>query len=160
MEEEYLQLYIDEIEFLLTLKQAIGRLNNRIHDKLALIAIEKLKPTFPMLTFHYANAGAAGIDIRGLDRNENLKLIAEVKTTLTSQAGSLRGPQKRAIERDLQRLSEVDGQLERYFVVLSRRTKEAIERQLDSTNRFPSVRILNALDDVDFVDAETEDEES
>ena len=149
MNEELLQLYIDEIKFLLNLKQAIGRLNNRIHDKLALIAIEKLKPIFPLLIFKYFNAGASGIDIKAYDEQNNLKLIAEVKTTLTSQTGSLRGPQKKAIERDLQRLSNENGQMERFFIVLSGNTKSAIERQLESDRRFPNIKISNMFDEID-----------
>lgn len=157
MNEILLQLYVDEIDFLLNLKQSIGKLNNRIHDKLALIAIEKLKAIYSTFTFNYVNAGAAGIDIKAYDVQDTLKLIAEVKTTLTSRTGSLRSPQKRTIKHDLERLSTVNGQLERYFIVLSRRTKEAIERQLDSTNRFPTVKILNVLNDVEFTEPETDE---
>ncbi len=159
MNGQLLQLYIDEVDFLLRLKQSIGSLNNRIHDKLALIAIEKLKLIFPKFIFHYTNAGAAGIDIKAYDDNDNLMLIAEVKTTLTSSKGNLRGPQKIAIKKDFQRLSNETGQMERYFVVLSRSTKEAIERQLDPSNCFQNVTILNVLDDLDFIETEKDFEE-
>lgn len=104
MPKSLIDIYTDEIRFLIKLKESIGILNNRIHDKLALIAIEKLKALHKDITFEYRGAGAGGIDIVGYGKNQKKMLIAEVKTTHTSSKVGLRGPQKRAIEHDLQRL--------------------------------------------------------
>lgn len=60
------EVYTDELQFLITLKQSVGLLNNRIHDRLAAIAIEKLSRFHPEITFEYRGAGAGGIDIVGL----------------------------------------------------------------------------------------------
>ncbi|GEM_PF-1529667 len=158
MPEELLKIYLDEIQFLLRLKESIGKLNNRIHDKLALIAIEKLKLLHPNVSLEYDNAGAAGIDIQGYDNNRSLRLVAEVKTTLTSSTGSLRGPQKQAIKNDLERLSNQNPTIIKYFIVLSRQTKEAIVRQLNSSVDFPQVKILDVLENIPFVDTESLDE--
>lgn len=89
MAKSLIDIYSDELQFLITLKQSIGILNNRIHDKLALIAIEKLKKLHPDITFEYRGAGAGGIDILGFASNGIKKLITEVKTTHTSEAVGL-----------------------------------------------------------------------
>ncbi len=149
-------LYVDEIQFLLRLKEAIGLLN-RIHDKLALVAIERLQPRNPKLRLVYTNAGAAGIDIRGFDSRKALRLVAEVKTTLTDPKGKIPVRRKTAIQKDLDRLRDAPGALVRYLVVLSPRTKEATERQLSTAARYPTVLIMNALD-VELVDTNSGDE--
>ncbi|OGI15570.1 MAG: hypothetical protein A2Z52_02445 [Candidatus Moranbacteria bacterium RBG_19FT_COMBO_42_6] len=74
------EAYKKELRFLLNLKVAVSKLNNRMHDVLAVLAIEVLKKRFPEIKFNYTNAGAAGIDIEGR-RNSKKFLIAEVKTT-------------------------------------------------------------------------------
>jgi hypothetical protein len=140
-----LDVYTDELQFLITLKQSIGILNNRIHDKLALIAIEKLKALHRDITFEYRGAGAGGLDIIGRTANGTRKLVAEVKTTHTSDVVGLRGPQKRAIERDFQRLADEPGNLKRYLVVISSQTKSAIEKQIKPQDRFPQVTVLDAI---------------
>ncbi len=156
MNEELLEYYTNEIIFLLGLKKAIGKLNNRIHDILSFIAIEKLKNIYNF-RFEYNNAGAAGIDIKGYDIDGNLKLIAEVKTTLTDINGLIRGPQKTAIKNDLNRLLNQPIDLNKYFVVLSQETKQAIETQLDVINNYPRITIINALDEVIGFNDDTEE---
>jgi hypothetical protein len=79
-----IDIYTDELRFLIALKQSVGILNNRIHDKLASIAIEKLRGFHPDITdFQYGGAGAGGIDILGFAADGTKRLIAEVKTTHT-----------------------------------------------------------------------------
>lgn len=145
MKATLLDTYIDELQFLMALKQTVGILHNRIHDKLSLIAIEKLRARHPTLDFRYQGAGARGIDIQGFDTQGNLKLIAEAKTTHPTDNITLRVQQVRNIERDIQRLADTPGDVERYFVVLSQQTKSAVERQLTTATRFPTVQIIDAL---------------
>jgi len=144
MDKDLIKIYKDEIDFLLQLKESIGRLNNRIHDKLALITIEKFKLKFSKLDFKYLNAGASGIDIQGYDKKHKKRfLVAEVKTNILSTS-SLRGPQKKAIEKDLKRLAQIDSKF-RFLVVLSDKTKEAIKKQLNTEKNYPEIDIINAL---------------
>ena len=159
MTRPLIDIYTDELQFLITLKQSIGILNNRIHDKLALIAIEKLRALHPDITFEYHGAGAGGIDIVGRERNGARKLVAEVKTTHTSDAVGLRGPQQRAIERDLQRLADEPGDLKRYLIVISKQTKTAVEKQIKPQDRFPQVTVLDAIGLVGFAQADPVEDE-
>src|SRR6266496_1106621 len=50
MTRALIDIYADELRFLIALKQSVGILNNRIHDKLSLIAIEKLRGFHPAIT--------------------------------------------------------------------------------------------------------------
>jgi hypothetical protein len=159
MAKSLIDIYTDELQFLIALKQSIGILNNRIHDKLALIAIEKLKTLHPEITFEYRGAGAGGIDILGFAANGTKRLVAEVKTTHTSEAVGLRGPQKRAIERDLQRLTDEPGKFKRYLIVISKQTKNAVEKQIKPRERFPQVIVLDAIGPVGFVEPDPVEDE-
>jgi len=58
-----------------------------------------------------------GIDIVGVGPDGAKAVIAEVKTTHTSESVKLRGPQKLAIERDLKRLADEAGNVTRYLIV-------------------------------------------
>ncbi|MGI9105713.1 MAG: hypothetical protein ACR2G4_05640 [Pyrinomonadaceae bacterium] len=145
MTKSLIDIYTDELRFLIALKQSVGILNNRIHDKLSLIAIEKLREFHPEITFKYGGAGAGGIDILGFAADSTKKLIAEVKTTHTSETVGLRGPQKRAIERDLQRLTDEPGDFKRYLIVISEQTKSAVEKQIRPSERFPHVTVIDAI---------------
>lgn len=140
-------VYRDDLRFLLRLKEAVGILHNRIHDNLARTAIEHFKEKYPDWNFTYTNAGAAGIDIRGNDTGAQTRLIAEVKTTLPDANGRIRGPQISNIRKDLERLRDYDGDIVRYFVVLSPITVEAVRQQLATDRDFPAVRLFNALDE-------------
>lgn len=159
MAKSLIDIYSDELRFLIALKQSVGILNNRIHDKLSLIAIEKLRAFHPEITFQYGGAGAGGIDILGFAPDGTKKLIAEVKTTHTSETVGLRGPQKRAIERDFQRLTDELGDIKRYLVVISKQTKNAIEKQIRPHERFPLVTVLDAIGLVELVRPEVTEEE-
>jgi len=107
-QESRLDTLSDELQFLMKLKESIGKLNNRIHDKLAYIAIEKLKGPNPGIDdFKYGGAGVGGVDIKGY-ADGTLKLVAEVKATHTTEKVKLRGPQKSQIRKDLQRLAAVN----------------------------------------------------
>ena len=97
--ESLLGTYIDELQFLITLKQSVSILHNRIHDKLAYVAIEKLSRQHPSLDLQYAGAAVAGIDIRGFASDGSLQLIAEVKATHTTDKVRLREPQKKQMKR-------------------------------------------------------------
>ncbi len=158
MTKTLLETYTDELKFLISLKQSVGILNNRIHDKLAWIAVEKLRTLHPGIDFRYAGAGAGGIDIRGFGPDGSLRVVAEVKTTHTSEAIPLRGPQKQAIERDLQRLADEPGAAVRYLVVISEQTKRAIDRQIKPQERFPGVTILDAVG-MEFLPSSAAEEE-
>jgi hypothetical protein len=142
MAKSLIDIYTDELQFLIKLKESIGILNNRIHDKLALIAIEKLKLRHPKLRFEYHGAGAGGIDIQGFAKDGTRMLIAEVKTTHTSEAVGLRGPQKAAIERDLRRLSVEPGDLTRYLIVNSEHTKNVVEKRIKLQEEYPQVTVI------------------
>jgi hypothetical protein len=145
-----LDTYVDELQFLITLKQSVSILHNRIHDKLAYIAIEKLRPLHAKLRFEYAGAGVAGIDIRGYSLTDELRLIAEVKATHTTDTVKLRGPQKTQIKKDLQRLTDEPGDVIRYLVVISQQTKNAVESQLNTAVSFPKVSVIDALGVLDL----------
>jgi hypothetical protein len=159
MAKSLIDIYTDELRFLIALKQSVSILNNRIHDKLSLIAIEKLRGRHPDITFQYGGAGAGGIDILGFASDGTKKLIAEVKTTHTSDTVGLRGPQKRAIERDFQRLTDEPGEFKRYLVVISEQTKNAVEKQIKPNERFPLVTVIDAIGLVEPVRPETIEEE-
>jgi hypothetical protein len=150
MAKALLDTYVDELQFLIALKQSVSILHNRIHDKLAYIAIEKLRPLHPKLHLDYAGAGIAGIDIRGYASDGSLRLIAEVKATHTTDTVKLRGPQKTQIQKDLQRLADERGDLIRYLVVISQQTKNAVEKQLKTAIRFPNIRVIDALGVLDL----------
>lgn len=161
MPKSRIDIYTDELRFLIDLKQSVGIINTRIHDKLAWIAIEKLRVLHPDITCEYHGAGAGGIDIIGLGKEDgSKKLIAEVKTTHTSATVGLRGPQKNAIERDLERLTKVPGELKRYLIVISEHTKNAIEKQIRPREKFPLVTVIDAIGRVDLPSpTETDDNE-
>lgn len=156
MTKSLIDIYTDELRFLIALKQSVGILNNRIHDKLSLIAIEKLRGFHPEITF---KAGAGGIDILGFTADGTKKLIAEVKTTHTSETVGLRAPQKRAIERDLQRLTDEPGDFKRYLIVISEQTKNAVEKQIRPRERFPDVTVIDAIGLVELVRPEAIEED-
>lgn len=146
MAKSLIETYTDELEFLISLKQSVSILNNRIHDKLSWIAIEKLKCIHPEIDLRYGGAGAGGIDIQGYSKDGKRRLIAEVKATHTSDTMPLRGPQKLAIERDLERLAaETGDDLIRYLIVISEQTKRAVERQIRPGDRFPGITVLDAI---------------
>ena len=160
MARTLIETYTDELEFLIALKQSVSILNNRIHDKLSWIAIEKLRTYHPDIDLRYGGAGAGGIDIQGFGTDGTRRLIAEVKATHTSDTVALRGPQKRAIERDFQRLTDEPGDLIRYLIVISVQTKNAIERQIRPQERFPGITVLDAIGLVHIVAPEApEDDE-
>lgn len=150
MSKSLIEIYADELRFLIDLKQSVGIVNNRIHDKLALIAIEKLRVLHPDIACEYHGAGAGGIDIVGIGKDGSKKLIAEVKTTHTSATVGLRGPQKNAIARDLERLTKVPGDIKRYLIVISEHTKNAIEKQIKPHENFPLVKVIDAIGLVDL----------
>ncbi len=134
------------LRFLLTLKGAVGILNNLIHDNLALMAIAQFKENHPQLTCAYNNAGASGIDIQGMDDAGNLQLFAEVKTSLPDKKTKrIRGPQLTAIKKDLDRLAKQREDVPRYLVLLSRSTKEAVEKQLKTGAKYPKITIIDAF---------------
>jgi hypothetical protein len=154
-----IDIYADELRFLLKLKESVGILNNRIHDELALIAIEKLQKVHPKIKFEYRGAGAGGIDIEGFAKDRTKKIIAEVKTTHTSDTVGLRGPQKNAIERDLKRLSDAPGDFTRYLIVISAQTKNAVEKQIRPGEKYPNVTVIDAIGLVQSPPDATNDEE-
>lgn len=160
MAKSLIDIYSDELRFLIGVKRAVGILNNRIHDKLALIAIEKLKKIHPDLDFAYGGAGIGGLDISGVSADGTRKLVAEVKTTHTSETVGLRGPQKKAIEKDFKRLTDEPGDIYRYLVVISEQTKCAVEKQIRPHERFPLVTIIDAIGLVDPVPPEATDDEA
>lgn len=145
MTRTLIDIYSDELRFLIKLKESVGILNNRIHDKLALIAMEKLRGFHPETRFEYRGAGAGGIDILGFAADGTKQIIAEVKTTHTSETVGLRGPQKLAIERDLERLTNEPGVFKRYLIVISEQTKNAIEKQIRPGEKFPNVTVIDAI---------------
>ena len=145
MTRSLIDIYTDELRFLIDLKQSVGILTNRIHDKLSLIALEKLRGLHPEITFKYGGAGAGGIDIVGYATDGSKAVVAEVKTTHTSETVGLRGPQKLAIERDLTRLADVPGNVTRYLIVNSEQTKPAVDKQRQPQTRFPSVTVIDAI---------------
>jgi hypothetical protein len=148
MTKSFIDIYSDELRFLIALKQSVGILNNRIHDKLAFIAMENLRgfhPEITEITFEYRGAGAGGIDILGFAADGTKRVIAEVKTTHTSDTVGLRGPQKRAIERDLQRLTDEPGEFKRYLIVISEQTKNAVEKQIKPRQKYPHVTVIDAI---------------
>ena len=104
-----------------------------------------MKTKHKNIDFRYTNAGDSGIDIKGYIGND-LSLIAEVKTNIISIT-SLRGPQKNQIEKDLKRLSNEHPKLQKYLIVLSEKTKTAIERQLKTNLVYPNIQILNPVKD-------------
>ena len=160
MAKSLIEIYTEELEFLIKLKQSVGILNNRIHDKLSCIAIEKLQAFHPELRFQYDGAGVGGIDIQGFAADDTRRLVAEVKATHTSETVGLRGPQKRAIERDLERLAADPGDLIRYLIVISEQTKNAVERQIRPEKRFPGIKVIDAIGLVHLVTPELpEDDE-
>ena len=139
------EIYRDDLTFLLKLKASVGRLHNRIHDNLALIAIEDLSELHRNVDFKYTTAGAAGIDITGVNKAGVTTVVAEVKTTLPDVKGTIRGPQKAAIKKDLDRLKAHSTASKRYLIVLSPTTKLAIQKQLKTASEYPAVTIFNAL---------------
>ena len=140
-------LYRSELRFLLKLREAVGPLNNRIHDNLARIAIIHFKTNHPEWRFSEPNAGASGFDIKGVNEANDVKLIAEVKTTLPDFNGRIRGPQIQNINNDLEKLRDYPGNVLRYLVVLSTGTVEAVRLQLEADTNFPTVEIFNTLID-------------
>jgi len=160
MAKSLVEIYSDELRFLIGVKRAVSILNNRIHDKLALIAIEKLKVIHPELKFEYGGAGICGLDISGIATDGTRKLVAEVKTTHTSETVGLRGPQKLAIERDFQRLTDEPGDIKRYLVVISEQTKYAVEKQIKPHERFPLVTVIDAIGLVQPIQTDASDDEA
>jgi hypothetical protein len=141
------EVYLKDIRFLIGLKKSVGMLNNRIHDNLALVAIDHFEQKYPDWFFYYTNAGASGIDVVGKNKEGAVTLVAEVKTTLTDHKGYLRGPQQKSLKKDLERLSAYTGNVERYLVLLSKATKDAVEKQFRASDIFPTVSLFNALNE-------------
>jgi hypothetical protein len=152
------EVYRNDLKFLLKLKEAVSILHHRIHDNLAKTAIEHFKKKHPGWNFAYVNAGVAGIDIKGFDGKNRLKLVAEVKTTLPNAKGRIRGPQAKSLKLDLQRLQVSKGKLIRYLVLLSPATVEAVRHQLETDKKYPRITIFNALED-DLREVDADDDE-
>lgn len=142
MKSDLIKIYTDELGFLLKLKKSIGPLNNRIHDTLASIAIEKLRIRFPKLSFKYGGAGLPGFDIQAFDKNGRKNLIAEVKTTSGEE---LRGPQARAIKKDLDRLSKERVKY-KILILLSSDIRNKVQKRINVKKNYPDIEIINALD--------------
>lgn len=137
------EIHKKELNFLLNLKAVFGKLNNRIHDVLAALAIEVLKTkNFSSVKFKYTNAGVAGTDIEG-HKNGKRVLVAEVKTTTPGELGNLRGPQDRAIKKDLDRLQKVKVK-HKFLILLDDKIKKIVDRKYGKL--YPDIDILNVLE--------------
>lgn len=135
------QIYEDELRFLVELKKSVTILNNRIHDKLSLIAIEHLTGLHPHLEFRYFGAAISGFDIEGFSASGERRVIAEVKTTQV--VGTvLKGPQKMAIVKDLRRMSNHVGTAICYLVLISDETVKAVTKQVKPALNFPAIKII------------------
>jgi len=144
MNKKIEEIYLNQINFLIKLKMSVSAINNQLHDNLALFAVEKLQTQFSDLTIKYVNAGTSGYDIKGFNNKNEIELICEVKTTLPNSKNKLEGQQKKAIEKDLERLEQAPNIKHKFLVLLSSSTKEAIEKQV-KLNDFPNVQLINAL---------------
>jgi len=154
MEQDPKLILADDIAFLVGMKRCAGSLNNRLHDKLARLAIINLQEKFPTIEFNYENAGVGGIDITG-KANEELVFVGEIKTTITNQAGSLMGAQLKSIKKDLERLMEVDVK-NRYLILISKATKRAVIKQLKTHTAFPKITIYTCVDALPDLDTDTD----
>lgn len=133
------EIYKNDLKVLLDIKKSVGLLNNAIHDKAALMAINILEKKYPFLKFSYYGAGIGGTDLVGKNKNK-IELVAEIKTTTIEIGISLKGPQLTNIKDDLIRLKNIDAKY-RYFIVLSEKVEKNIRKRLD----FKGIEILNIL---------------
>lgn len=141
MANDLIKIYSKELKFLLKLKESVGLLNNHIHDTLAAIAIEKLRSLRPNLNFKYEGAGVGGPDIQAFNKGGRRIIIAEVKTT---QGDTLRGPQEKAIKKDLNRLKNQKAKY-KFLILLSPKIKGILEKKYKK--RYPKIKFLNPLEE-------------
>ncbi len=118
-------------------------LNNTIHDKTALIAINILEEKHKGFKFYYSNAGVGGIDLTG-KRNDKIKLVAEIKTTTIERKNTIMGPQMKSIKKDLDRLVNevVDF---KYLVLISEKVEKSLKKRLDFENKYSTIKILTVI---------------
>jgi len=135
------QIYKNDLKILLDIKKSVGLLNNAIHDKVALIAINILEKKYPLFKFNYYGAGIGGLDLIGKKGNK-IELIAEIKTTTIENGLSLRGPQLNNIKEDLARLKNSDVKY-KYLIVISEKVEKNIKKRLDFKKDFRNINILN-----------------
>ena len=137
------QIYIDDLKILLNIKESIGPLNNAIHDKAALIAIDILRGKHPGLILDYNNAGAGGFDLTGR-KGKKLELIGEVKTTLIERKNSIMGPQMRKIKKDLERLKNKKV-IHKYLILVSEKVEKNLMKRIDFKKEYSEIKILTVF---------------
>lgn len=135
------QIYKNDLKILLDIKKSVGLLNNAIHDKVALIAINILEKKYRSFRFSYYGAGVGGPDLIGKKENK-IKLVAEIKTTTIENGLSLRGPQFNAIKEDLVRLKKSNIEY-KYLIVISKKVEKNIKKRFDFEKDFRNINILN-----------------
>lgn len=138
-----IQIYENDLKILLNIKKSVGLLNNAIHDKAALIAIDILKRKHPGLKLYYSNAGVGGADLVGR-RGNKIKLIGEVKTTIIERRNTIMGPQMKTIKKDMERLRsrKVDY---KYLILVSEKVEKGLKRRLDFENKYSTIKILTVF---------------
>lgn len=142
-ERSKIQIYRNDLKFLLDIKKSVGLLNNTIHDKAALIAIDILEKKYPSLKFSYYNAGVGGIDLVGKKGNK-VKLVAEIKTTTIDRGSSLKGPQMMNIKKDLERLVSENVDY-KYLILISSKVEDNLKKRLDFKKEYPNIKILTVF---------------
>ncbi|MCG2809299.1 MAG: hypothetical protein L6275_03085, partial [Candidatus Portnoybacteria bacterium] len=142
-ERSKIQIYKNDLRFLLDIKKSVGLLNNNIHDKAALIAIDILEKKYPSLKINYFNAGVRGIDLIGKEGNK-IKLIAEIKTTTINKGDSLKGPQMKDIKEDLERLVNENVDY-KYLILISSKVEDNLKKRLNFKKKYQNVKILTVF---------------
>jgi len=142
-EKSKIQIYRNDLKFLLDIKKSVGLLNNTIHDKTALIAIDILEKKYLSLKFFYCNAGVGGMDLIGKEGNK-IKLVAEIKTTTIDRGNGLMGPQIASIKKDLERLVNEKTDY-KYLVLISSEVEDNLKKRLDFKKEYPNIKILTVF---------------
>lgn len=142
-EKDKNQIYKTDLKILLNIKKSVGLLNNAIHDKAALLAINILEKKYPSFKFIYRGAGVGDLDIIGKERGR-IKLIAEIKTTTIENRTSLMGPQLRSIKKDLVRLKKRKAKY-KYLILISEKVEKNIKRRLDFEKEFKDIEIMTVF---------------
>jgi hypothetical protein len=135
-------LYFEELSFLISLKEAVSLLNNRIHSRAVRLSLKYLKHLHQTASHWDTREGSdSGVDLVGTE-NDEVVVVGEVKTTIPYYSDRLGAKQAETIKKDLEKL-ETHSNAVKYFFVLDEKALSAVIRQFG--DQFKDVKIL-ALD--------------
>lgn len=131
--------YFEELSFLISLKESVSSLNNRIHSRAVRLSLKYLKNMHPTITRWDTSEGSdSGVDLARME-NDEIVVVGEVKTTIPHYSEKLGAAQASTIKKDFEKLKSYPNAT-KYFFVLDDKALLAVVRQFGE--QFNDVRIF------------------